>query len=75
MHDRYASRGEQIDLAALLQSLGVSRDGHDPDDSKPLAWIRRGIVDSPRGAVAVATPPAALTLGTSAWLPNPPSEF
>lgn len=59
MHDRYAARGEQIDLGALLQSLGVSRDGHDPDDSKPLAWIRRGIVDSPRVAVAVATPPAA----------------
>ncbi|MBX3230979.1 MAG: hypothetical protein KIT84_36580 [Labilithrix sp.] len=43
MYERHAARGERIDLDALLSSLGVSADGKEVDETRPLAWIRRGI--------------------------------
>jgi hypothetical protein len=45
MYERYAAHGERIDFESLLSSLGVAEDGNDVDDSRPLAWIRRRIVD------------------------------
>jgi predicted metalloprotease with PDZ domain len=45
MYERYAARGERIDLDGLLDSLGVPADGREANDQRPLAWIRRGIVD------------------------------
>lgn len=48
MYERHAARGERIDLDSLMASLGVGQDGRDNDDSRPLAWIRRGILDAPR---------------------------
>lgn len=48
MYDRHAARGERIDLEALMSSLGVGQDGKDPDDTRPLAWIRREIMQAPR---------------------------
>ena len=57
MYDRYAARGEQIDLESLLLSLGVERgDGAvDLGDDKPLAWVRKGIVGSGSSALATKT--------------------
>ncbi|MCW5837732.1 MAG: hypothetical protein KIS78_35390 [Labilithrix sp.] len=53
MYERYAARGERIDLESLLASLGVVQDGRESDDTRPLAWIRREIVHgAPPGAVA-----------------------
>jgi len=49
MYERHAARGERIDLDSLLASLGVSHEGKEPDDSRPLAWIRRGITDGRLG--------------------------
>jgi hypothetical protein len=57
MYERHAARGERIDLDALLASLGVVQDGREADDSRPLAWIRRGIVGVPaRDRIAQTTP-------------------
>ena len=47
MFDRYAARGERIDFESLMASLGVAADGREIDDTRPLAWIRRAIVDGP----------------------------
>ena len=48
MYERHAARGERIDLDGILASLGVpSNTGADADDTRPLAWIRRRIVDGP----------------------------
>jgi hypothetical protein len=47
MFDRYAARGERIDFESLMASLGVAADGLEIDDTRPLAWIRRAIVDGP----------------------------
>ena len=46
MYDRYAARGERIDLDGLFASLGIERDGRtiDLEDRRPLAWVRRQIV-------------------------------
>ncbi len=55
MYERHAARGERIDLDSLLASLGV-QDGRDVDDSRPLAWIRRAIIDG-AGRDAVARKP------------------
>jgi hypothetical protein len=52
MYAHYAARGEHIDLEGILASLGVSTDGRDPDDTRPLAWVRRGIVEVPPQALA-----------------------
>ena len=54
MYERYAARGERIDLDGLLASLGVDRDGVGMglDERRPLAWVRRQIVG--RGHVSVA---------------------
>ena len=44
---RPAAVGERIDLEGLLASLGVDRAGEAGfalDDSRPLAWVRHGIV-------------------------------
>jgi hypothetical protein len=48
MYERYAARGERIDLETLMSSLGVVAEGRDPDDSRPLSWIRREIVNATR---------------------------
>jgi hypothetical protein len=60
LYARHAARGDRFDLDGLLASLGVSLDGHEPDDSRPLAWIRRGIVEAPRGTIAQRTQRRAL---------------
>jgi len=54
MYDRYAARGERIDLDGLFASLGVDREGTAVglDEKRPLAWVRRQIVG--RGHVSVA---------------------
>jgi predicted metalloprotease with PDZ domain len=46
MYQRHAARGEQIDLETLLSSLGVTADSREPDETRPLAWIRREIVNA-----------------------------
>lgn len=56
MYERYAARGERIDLDSLLDSLGVSADGREANDARPLAWIRRGIVDDPGRETLARTP-------------------
>lgn len=57
MYDRHAARGERIDLEGLLSSLGVGQDGREPDDSRPLSWIRREIIDPfRRNSVAQTAP-------------------
>lgn len=45
MYDRYATRGDRIDLDGLFTQLGVTRDV--TDDAQPLAWIRRKITNAP----------------------------
>jgi hypothetical protein len=53
MYERHAARGERIDLDSLMASLGVVQDGRAADDSRPLAWIRRAIIDgTTREAIA-----------------------
>lgn len=58
MYDRYAARGERIDLDGLLRALGVDVDPRAggatiSEEERPLAWVRRRIVDRPdRFAVA-----------------------
>jgi hypothetical protein len=72
MYERYAQRGERIDLDGMLASLGVEKadDGSwGLDDTRPLAWIRHDIVeDRKKGAPknveaanAVVTRPAGAT--------------
>ncbi|MBX3188994.1 MAG: hypothetical protein KF819_18380 [Labilithrix sp.] len=59
MYDRYAARGERIDLDGLLASLGIDRDGSsvELDDRRPLAWVRRDIVGrTPRGTAIGLAP-------------------
>ena len=53
MVERYAAHGNRIDLEGLLSSLGVEPDGA-PDEAKPLAWVRRGILDGSRPEPLVA---------------------
>jgi hypothetical protein len=54
MYNRYAARGERIDVEGLFASLGVERDGtSDLEDRRPLAWVRRQIVGN-RSHVSVA---------------------
>jgi hypothetical protein len=56
MYERYAARGERIDLDGLLDSLGVPADGRETNDARPLAWIRRGIVDGTSRETLARTP-------------------
>jgi hypothetical protein len=58
MYDRYAARGERIDLDGLFSSLGVDRDGNsiDLDERRPLAWVRRQIVGRGHASVAAKLP-------------------
>ena len=60
MYAHYATRGVRIDFENLISALGVTADGRDPDDSRPLAWVRRGIVDLPPQALAQGAPPRVL---------------
>jgi predicted metalloprotease with PDZ domain len=53
MYQRYAARGDRIDLDGLLASLGIDRsdDGTvDLDDRRTGAWIRRAIIGGGAGA-------------------------
>lgn len=54
MYERFAQKGERIDLDGILASLGVEKadDGAWAlDDTRPLAWVRHGIVkDGKKGA-------------------------
>jgi hypothetical protein len=55
MYQRYAARGDRIDLDGILASLGIDRldDGTvDLDDKRGGSWIRRDIIGGPAGAVA-----------------------
>ena len=58
MYDRYAARGERIDLDGLFASLGVDRDGSvvGLDERRPLAWVRRQIVGRGHASVAAKLP-------------------
>lgn len=56
MYERHAARGEQIDLDSLMASLGVRPDSREEDDSRPLAWIRREIIDPRRNTLAHRDP-------------------
>jgi hypothetical protein len=56
MYDRYAAHGERIDLEGLMAALGVSADKAETDDSRPLAWIRRGIAEGPNRETLAQTP-------------------
>jgi hypothetical protein len=58
MYDRYAARGERIDLDGLLASLGVDRDGSgiEIDERRPLAWVRRQIIGRATTALAAKVP-------------------
>ena len=47
MYERYAARGERIDLDGLLDSLG---------DAGSLAWVRRGIVEGTHRDTLAQTP-------------------
>lgn len=44
MYERHAARGERIDIDTLMHALGVTADGREVDDTRPLAWIRHRIV-------------------------------
>ena len=58
MYQRYAARGDRIDLEGILASLGVDRadDGTvDLDDRRASAWIRRDIIGGSSGAVSART--------------------
>lgn len=54
MYDRYAARGERIDIDGLFASLGVDRDATTMtlDERKPLAWVRRQIIGRPHTSLA-----------------------
>lgn len=58
MYERYAARGERIDLDGLFASLGVDRDGATVglDERRPLAWVRRQIVGRGHASVAAKFP-------------------
>jgi predicted metalloprotease with PDZ domain len=58
MYERYAARGERIDLDGLFSSLGVDRDGAGVglDERRPLAWVRRQIVGRAHVSVAAKLP-------------------
>lgn len=56
MYERHAARGERIDLDSLMVALGVGPDGRESDDSRPLAWIRRAIIEGPRHDPVARTP-------------------
>jgi hypothetical protein len=58
MYDRYAARGERIDLDGLFASLGVDREGNAVglDERRPLAWVRRQIVGRGHASVAAKLP-------------------
>lgn len=58
MYDRYAARGERIDLDGLLASLGIDRDGATVglDERRPLAWVRRQIIGRSHTTVAAKFP-------------------
>ena len=45
MYERHVISNERIDVDGLLDALGAR--GEATDDSKPLAWVRRRLVDSP----------------------------
>jgi hypothetical protein len=45
MYERHVLSNERIDVDALLASLGAGAEG--TDDTKPLAWVRRLLVDAP----------------------------
>jgi hypothetical protein len=58
MYQRYAARGDRIDLDGLLSSLGVDRldDGTvDLDDKRAGSWIRRDMIGKGPGALSAAT--------------------
>lgn len=59
MYERHAARGERIDLDGILASIGVDRGdgGVDFDDSRPLAWVRHGIVSGGRAREALGFAP------------------
>ena len=58
MYDRYAARGERIDMDGLFASLGIDRDGSAVglDERRPLAWVRRQIVGRGHASVAAKLP-------------------
>jgi hypothetical protein len=59
MYERYAARGDRIDLDSLLASLGVDRldDGTiDFDDKRTSAWIRQSIIARPSKPPKPAAP-------------------
>jgi len=58
MYDRYAARGERIDLDGLFASLGIDREGSAVglDEHRPLAWVRRQIIGRPHATVAAKLP-------------------
>ncbi len=56
MYEKHANHGERIDLEGTLAALGVPQDGREVDDSRPLAWVRHGIVDVARRAIAQKNP-------------------
>lgn len=56
MYERHAAHGERIDLSGLLDALGVGAPGREASDDRPLAWIRRGIVDAGARETLARTP-------------------
>jgi hypothetical protein len=45
MYERHVLSNERIDVEALLAALGAGAEG--TDDTKPLAWVRRRLIDAP----------------------------
>ncbi len=63
MYDRYAARGDAIDLDGLFGGLGIDRlDGSHVqiDEARPLAWVRRSIVDTRASATAAYALPGSV---------------
>jgi hypothetical protein len=58
MYDRYAARGERIDLDGLFASLGIDRNGATGglDDQSRLAWVRRQILGRANASLAAKVP-------------------
>jgi hypothetical protein len=58
MYDRYAARGERMDIDGLFASLGIDRDGNKVDraNGQSLAWIRQSIVGRPHPSLAAKVP-------------------
>jgi hypothetical protein len=58
MYERYAARGERMDLDALFASLGIDQDGNPSAlaTGPPLAWIRQSIVGRPHLSLAAKVP-------------------